>query len=205
MAGPTGAGKTSLAYLIPGFYQPTEGHVRLDGRNILDIDVASLRAEVSYVFQEHLLLNESIRGNLLLEADIHDACDAAGASEFIDRLPDGLDTRLGQSGDTLSVGQKQRLCIARGLIRNTRILILDEPTAALDPQTENALVRALRRATEGRLVIVIAHRLSTVRQADRIVFLDNGEIREVGTHEGMMADPASPYRRFVELQGSTSA
>ena len=209
--GPTGAGKTSLAYLIPGFYQPTEGHVRLDGRNILDIDVASLRAEVSYVFQEHLLLNESIRGNLLLanpaasEADIYDACDAAGASEFIERLPDGLDTRLGQSGDTLSVGQKQRLCIARGLIRNTRILILDEPTAALDPQTENALVQALRRATEGRLVIVIAHRLSTIRQADRIVFLDNGEIREVGTHEGMMADPASPYRRFVELQGSTSA
>ena len=209
--GPTGAGKTSLAYLIPGFYQPTEGHVRLDGRNILDIDVASLRAEVSYVFQEHLLLNESIRGNLLLanpaasEADIQDACDAAGASDFIERLPDGLDTRLGQSGDTLSVGQKQRLCIARGLIRNTRILILDEPTAALDPRTENALVQALRRATEGRLVIVIAHRLSTIRQADRIVFLDNGEIREVGTHEDMMADPASPYRRFVELQGNTSS
>ena len=209
--GPTGAGKTSLAYLIPGFYQPTEGQVLLDGQDILDIDVASLRAEVSYVFQEHLLLNESIRGNLLLanpaatQADLHDACEAAGASEFIERLPDGLDTRLGQSGDTLSVGQKQRLCIARGLIRNTRILILDEPTAALDPQTENALVQALRRATEGRLVIVIAHRLSTIRQADRIVFLDNGEIREVGTHETMMADPTSPYRRFVELQGGTSS
>ena len=166
---------------------------------------------MSYVFQEHLLLNESIRGNLLLanpaatEADIRDACDAAGASEFIERLADGLDTRLGQSGDTLSVGQKQRLCIARGLIRNTRILILDEPTAALDPETENSLVHALRRATEGRLVIVIAHRLSTIRQADRIVFLDNGEIREVGTHEAMMADPASPYRRFVELQGGSSS
>ena len=105
----------------------------------------------------------------------------------------------------MSVGQKQRLCIARGLIRNTRILILDEPTAALDPQTENALVQALRRATEGRLVIVIAHRLSTIRQADRIVFLDNGEIREVGTHERMMADPTSPYRQFVELQGGTSS
>jgi len=209
--GPTGAGKTSLAYLIPGFYRPTEGRVLLDGRDIGDIDLASLRSEVSYVFQEHLLMNESIRGNLRLanpaatQADIRNACDAAGASEFIDRLPDGLDTRLGQSGDTLSVGQKQRLCIARGLIRNTRILILDEPTAALDPQTENALVQALRRATEGRLVIVIAHRLSTIRQADRIVFLDNGEIREVGTHEDMMADPASRYRRFVELQGNTSS
>ena len=209
--GPTGAGKTSLAYLIPGFYAPTEGRVRVDGRDIRDIDLESVRAEVSYVFQEHLLLNESIRGNLLLanpaatEADVRDACDAAGASEFIERLPDGLDTRLGQSGDTLSVGQKQRLCIARGLIRNTRVLILDEPTAALDPETENSLVHALRRATEGRLVIVIAHRLSTIRQADRIVFLDNGEIREVGTHEAMMADPASPYRRFVELQGGSSS
>ena len=205
--GPTGAGKTSLAYLIPGFYRPTEGRVLLDGRDVARIDVDSLRSEVSYVFQEHLLLNESIRGNLKLanpaatEADLRRACDAAGASEFIERLPGGLDTRLGQSGDTLSVGQKQRLCIARGLVRDTRILILDEPTAALDPQTENALVRTLRQAAEGRLVIVIAHRLSTIRQADRIVFLEDGEIREVGTHDGLMGMAGSAYRRFVELQG----
>ena len=205
--GPTGAGKTSLAYLIPGFYRPTEGRIWLDRRDLAEIDLDALRADVSYVFQEHLLLNESIRGNLKLanpratEAEIRSACDAAGASEFIDRLPDGFDTRLGQSGDTLSVGQKQRLCIARGLIRNTRVLILDEPTAALDPQTEHVLVRALRQATAGRLVIVIAHRLSTIRQADRIVFLADGEIREVGSHAAMMASPDSPYRRFVELQG----
>ena len=205
--GPTGAGKTSLAYLIPGFYRPTEGRVRLDGRDIAEVDLDSLRSQVSYVFQEHLLLNESIRGNLKLanpsatEADIRRACDAASATEFIERLPDGLDTRLGQSGDTLSVGQKQRVCIARGLVRDTRILILDEPTAALDPQTENALVNALRQAAEGRLVIVIAHRLSTIRQADRIVFLEDGTIREVGTHDGMMAVPDGAYRRFVELQG----
>ena len=205
--GPTGAGKTSLAYLIPGFYRPTEGRVRLDGRDIAEVDLDSLRSQVSYVFQEHLLLNESIRGNLMLanpsatEAKIRRACDAASATEFIERLPDGLDTRLGQSGDTLSVGQKQRVCIARGLVRDTRILILDEPTAALDPQTENALVNALRQAAEGRLVIVIAHRLSTIRQADRIVFLEDGTIREVGTHDGMMAVPDGAYRRFVELQG----
>ena len=207
LVGPTGAGKTSLAYLIPGFYRPTEGRIRLDGRDLAEVDLDALRAEVSYVFQEHLLLNESIRGNLILanptasEADIRRACDAAGAAEFIGRLPEGLDTRLGQSGDTLSVGQKQRLCIARGLIRDTRVLILDEPTAALDPQTEHVLVRALRQAAEGRLVIVIAHRLSTIRQADRIVFLEDGEIREVGSHAVMMASPDSPYRRFVELQG----
>ena len=125
----------------------------------------------------------------------------AGAMEFIDRLPEGLDTVLGRSGDTLSVGQQQRLCIARGLVRNTKVLILDEPTAALDPRTENALVRALLQAAKDRLVIVIAHRLSTIRQADRIIFLDNGEIIDIGGHDALMADPDSAYRRFVELQG----
>ena len=206
IVGPTGAGKTSLAYLIPGYYEPTEGEVRIDGQAIGDTDLNSLREQVSYVYQEHLLLNESIRSNLLLanpdanEADIIKACQTAGAMAFINDLPEGLDTELGQSGDTLSVGQKQRLCIARGLVRNTRILILDEPTAALDPQAENALVRGLRQAAEGRLVIVIAHRLSTIRRADRIVFLEDGEVRDVGSHDTLMADPNSAYRHFIELQ-----
>ena len=206
IVGPTGAGKTSLAYLIPGYYEPTEGEVSIDGQAIGDTDLNSLREQVSYVYQEHLLLNESIRSNLLLanpeatEADIIEACQTAGAMAFINDLPEGLDTELGQSGDTLSVGQKQRLCIARGLVRNTRILILDEPTAALDPQAEYALVRGLRQAAEGRLVIVIAHRLSTIRRADRIVFLEDGEVRDVGSHDELMADPNSAYRHFVELQ-----
>jgi ABC-type multidrug transport system fused ATPase/permease subunit len=209
IVGPTGAGKTSLAYLIPGYYQATEGRVLIDDQDVSETTVESLRAQVSYVFQEHLLLNESIRSNLNIanpdatEEDILNACRTTGAIEFIEELPDGLDAELGQSGDTLSVGQKQRLCIARGLVRNTKILILDEPTAALDPQTENALVRALQRAAEGRLVIVIAHRLSTIRKADRIVFLEDGEIRDVGSHDTLMANPASPYRRFVELQGGS--
>ena len=207
VVGPTGAGKTSLAYLVPGFYRPTRGRVLIDGRDILGVNLASLRRQVSYVFQEHLLMSESIRANLLLvnpsasEADMRAACRTAGALEFIEGLPDGLDTVLGRSGDTLSVGQKQRLCIARGLIRNTPILILDEPTAALDPRTEHALVRSLREAAEGRLVVVIAHRLSTIRRADRIVFLEAGEIRGVGSHDELMADPQGRYRRFVELQG----
>ena len=128
------------------------------------------------------------------------ALDAAGCTDFIENLPDGIDTVLGRSGDTLSVGQQQRLSIARGLVRDTKILILDEPTAALDPQTENRLVASLRAAAEHRLVIVIAHRLSTIRHADRIVFLDGGEIRDVGNHEELMANPASAYREFVELQ-----
>ena len=122
--------------------------------------------------------------------------------DFVSALPDGIDTVLGRSGDTLSVGQQQRLCIARGLIRDARILILDEPTAALDPQTENALVSALLRAAEDRLVIVIAHRLSTIRRADRIIFLEEGDVVDVGSHDTLMADPGSRYRRFVELQGN---
>ena len=125
----------------------------------------------------------------------------AGAWEFIEKLPEGLSTRLGQAGDTLSVGQQQRLSIARGLVRDTRILILDEPTAALDPQTENALVRALHEAAQDRLVVVIAHRLSTIRRADRIIFMDEGKILDVGNHEALMAKDDGAYKRFVELQG----
>ena len=178
-----------------------------DGRDIEEVDVDSLRDQVSYVFQEHILMSESIRDNLLMvkpdaiEADMLEALATAGAPEFVRALPDGMDTVLGRSGDTLSVGQKQRLCIARGLIRNTPILILDEPTAALDPQTENALVQALRNASKDRLVLVIAHRLSTIRRADLIVFLEEGEIKDIGSHEALMADPGSRYRRFVELRG----
>ena len=123
--------------------------------------------------------------------------------EFIDQLPNGVDTVLGRSGDTLSVGQQQRLSIARGLIRDAKILILDEPTAALDPQTENVLVDSLRAASKDRLVVVIAHRLSTIRQADQIVFIDEGEIKEVGNHDTLMRQEDGPYRDFVNLQAST--
>ena len=128
------------------------------------------------------------------------ACETAGAMSFIRELPEGLDTLLGQSGDTLSVGQKQRLCIARGLVRNTPILILDEPTAALDPQTENALVRALQAAAVDRLVIIIAHRLSTIRGAQHIVFLEDGEVKSEGSHDALMEDKDGAYSRFVALQ-----
>ena len=131
-----------------------------------------------------------------------EACRVAGAMDFIDQLPDGIDSMIGKGGDTLSVGQKQRLSIARGIIRDTPILILDEPTAALDPKTENALVEGLRNTAQGRLVVVIAHRLSTIREADRIIFLDEGRVRDVGNHESLMAQPTSAYRKFVELQNA---
>lgn len=206
IVGPTGAGKTTLAQLVPALVAPTSGRVLIDGVDATTLDLDSLRRQVAFVFQEHFLLAESIRENLLLAnpdaspAEITQALASAGCTEFIDDLPDGIDTVLGRAGDTLSVGQQQRLSIARGLVRDARILILDEPTAALDPHTESALVAALRAATKGRLVIVIAHRLSTIRSADRIVFLDAGSVREVGSHDALMANPQSAYRAFVELQ-----
>lgn len=204
--GPTGAGKTSLAYLIPSLLLPTSGHVLIDDHDVTSVDIDSLRHQVTYVFQEHVLLSASIRRNLLLakgdatEEEMVQALTTAGCMEFIDKLPDGIDTVLGRSGDTLSVGQQQRLSIARGLVRDSKILILDEPTAALDPQTENQLVAALQAAAADRLVIVIAHRLSTIRKADRIVFLEKGEIKDEGDHDTLMAKSDSPYREFVDLQ-----
>jgi len=209
IVGPTGAGKTSLAYMIPAVLRPTSGRVIVDGYDIADVDLDSLRSQIAYVLQEHVLLSESIRENLLLaspkasESDLLAALQTAGCMSFINELPDGIDTVLGRSGNTLSVGQQQRLCIARGLVRDARILILDEPTAALDPQTENELVETLLKAREDRLVVVIAHRLSTIRRADQIVFLEDGQVKDVGSHEALMADTNSAYREFVTLQGGT--
>ena len=208
IVGPTGAGKTTLAYLLPGYIRPTAGQVLMDGRDLAAVGVNEMRKQVTYVFQEHMLLSESIRDNMLLgrpnatTEDILEACQIAGAMDFISEMPAGIDTVIGKGGNTLSVGQKQRLSIARGLVRQTPVLVLDEPTAALDPKTENALVQALRKSAEGRLVVVIAHRLSTIKRADRIVFLQDGQVRDVGDHESLMADPNSAYRRFVELQNA---
>ena len=206
IVGPTGAGKTTLAYLIPSLLTPTSGRILIDGIDIRELNVASLRRHVTYVFQEHTLLSDTVRENLLLanpdatESKLHEALEIAGCNEFLEKLPDGIDTVLGRSGDTLSVGQQQRLSIARGLVRDAKILILDEPTAALDPQTEQRLVGALENAAKDRLVIVIAHRLSTIRRADQIIFLDDGRIVESGSEAELMARPGGAYRTFVELQ-----
>ena len=208
IVGPTGAGKTTLAYLLPGYIRPSAGRIRFDNVDLVDAGVNEIRKQVTYVFQEHMLLSESVRDNLLLanphatEEQILEACRLAGAMEFIEQFPDGLDSVIGKGGDTLSVGQKQRLSIARGLVRETPIIVLDEPTAALDPKTENALVEALRNTAQGRLVVVIAHRLSTIREADRIIFLEEGRVRDVGNHASLMTQPTSAYRKFVELQNA---
>ncbi len=209
--GPTGAGKTSLAFMVPAFVQPTEGTVSIDGVDLKEASVESLRKQVSYVFQETQLFSGSILENIrygnpdATEEQVARAARIAGAHDFIAALPDGYRTDLGAVTSRLSVGQKQRIAIARGLLRDARILILDEPTSALDPETEAGLVAALREAAKDRLVIVIAHRLSTIAHADRIHFLERGEVRESGSHEELMAVRDGRYREYVKLQARAHA
>jgi ABC-type multidrug transport system fused ATPase/permease subunit len=206
LVGPAGAGKTTLAYLIPRFIRPALGRVSFDGVDIEKASLESIRSQVSFVFQETVLFDATIEENIKLgnpeasETEVRRAAQIAGADEFIRELPEGYHTQLGRSGGKLSVGQKQRLSIARALVRRSRIVILDEPTSALDPETEQRLVSALREASRSRLVMVIAHRLSTVRSADQILFIEGGRILERGSHSELMAKRGGAYRRFVELQ-----
>ena len=210
LVGPTGAGKTSLAYLVPAFLQPTAGTVAIDGVDLKEVSVESVRAQVSYVFQETQLFSDSIRDNIrygnsdATQAQVERAARIAGAHDFIMALPAGYETRLGTVTSKLSVGQKQRIAIARGLLRRSRILILDEPTSALDPETEAHLIEALHEAAKDRVVIIIAHRLSTIAHADRICFLQDGEILESGSHAALMAKPDGHYQRYVQMQTSSA-
>jgi len=210
LAGPTGAGKTTLAYLIPGLLKPSGGRYLVDGELLADEQLSALRRQVAFVFQEASIFDDTAAANIRMgkldatDDEVINAAKLAGAHDFIAGLPEGYETRLGRSGGKLSLGQKQRLAIARALVSGKPILILDEPTAALDPQMENALVRNLREARDGRLVIVIAHRLSTIRSADKIYFIDNGRIVESGSHNVLMAENGT-YAHFVYLQTSSSS
>jgi ABC-type multidrug transport system fused ATPase/permease subunit len=191
--------------------EPQSGRVLFDGADVREASQRSLRAQIAFVFQETALFDASVAENLRLgspaasDTDLRRAAQSAGADEFIRNLPQGYDTPLGRSGGRLSVGQRQRLAIARALVRDPRILILDEPTSALDPETEQRLVEALREASRSCAVLVIAHRLSTVRHADRIAFVEAGRIVESGSHEELMARPGGAYRRFVEMQSRGAA
>lgn len=211
LVGPAGAGKTTLASLIPRFIDPTSGRVLFDGVDARAYSLASLRAHTSFVFQETMLFDGTVAENIRLarpdasDLDLRRAAELAGADEFIARLPQGYDTPLGQRGGKLSVGQKQRLSIARALVRDAPIMVLDEPTSALDPRTESQLVATLHQAREGRLVLVIAHRLSTIRASDEIFFVDEGRIIERGSHAELMQIENGRYRRFTELQGRGAA
>jgi len=211
VVGPAGAGKSTLASLVPRFASATAGAVRIDGVDVEELSRDELRARIAFVFQETVLFDDTVSANLRLarpdasDEDVRRAARIAGADEFVERLPQGYETRLGRGGGQLSVGQKQRLAIARALLRESPILILDEPTSALDPETEGRLVSALRTASRSRVVLVIAHRLSTIRAADEILFLEHGRVVERGDHATLLARPDGRYRRFVELQARGGA
>jgi ABC-type multidrug transport system fused ATPase/permease subunit len=206
IVGPTGAGKTSLAYLIPRFHTPTTGRVLIDGYDLNEVTLESLRSQVTYVFQETHLFADTVFNNIAYakpdatREEVERVARIAGAHTFIMDLPEGYGTDLGSRGGKLSVGQKQRISIARGLLRDSRILILDEPTSALDPETERYLVSALHEAAKDRAVVIIAHRLSTIMHADKIVFLEDGKVIEEGRHDELMARPNSAYAAFARLQ-----
>jgi ABC-type multidrug transport system fused ATPase/permease subunit len=206
LVGPAGAGKTTLAYLVPRFLRPSRGRVLFDGVDVGGARLASVRSQVAFVFQESQLFDASVEENIRIgnpqasDAEVRRAARVAGADAFIRELPQGYRTRLGRAGGKLSVGQKQRLAIARALLRDAPILILDEPTSALDPETEQQLLASLREAARARLVIVVAHRLSTVRDAHQILFLEGGRVVERGTHAELMARSGGAYRRFVSIQ-----
>jgi ATP-binding cassette subfamily B protein len=205
LVGPTGAGKTTIVSLIPRFYDPVSGVVRIDGQDVRRFTQKSLRQQISFVLQETLLFHGPIWNNIAYgkpgasRAEIHRAAELANASEFIDRLPQGYDTLVGERGVTLSGGQRQRIAIARAVIRNSPILILDEPSTGLDAASEKLVFEALDRLMEGKTSIVIAHRLSTIQRADVIFVLEGGAIRERGSREDLLK-AGGLYAELYELQ-----
>jgi ATP-binding cassette subfamily B protein/subfamily B ATP-binding cassette protein MsbA len=193
LVGPTGAGKSTVLNLLTRFYEPDTGRILLDGEDISGLSKEWLRDHIGYVTQDSFLFNASIRGNLLVakpdatEAELWAALSAANAADFVRRLPEGLDTATGERGTRLSGGERQRLSIARALLKNPPILLLDEATSAVDNETEKLIQQALERLRSDRTCFVIAHRLSTVENADRIYVLERGHIREEGTHQELLA------------------
>jgi ABC-type multidrug transport system fused ATPase/permease subunit len=208
--GPTGGGKSTIVSLIPRFYDPTAGSIQIDGVDIRDYTIQGLRNNIGYVLQETVLFQGTVRENIAYghagatEEEIMNAAKLADVDEFVVKMPHGYDTIVGERGDTLSGGQRQRIGIARAIIRNNPILILDEPTAALDTESENMVVKALEKLMKGRTVITIAHRLSTIRNSDKILVLKEGVVAEQGTHDELMklgGVYADLYR--VQFQAST--
>jgi len=210
LVGPTGAGKSTLVSLIPRFFDPWEGRVLVDGHDAREVLISSLRANVSIVLQEPFLLPLTIAENIAFgrpeatRREVVAAAEAANADEFIRRMSEGYETVIGERGATLSGGERQRLSIARALLKDTPILILDEPTSALDAQTEWLLMEAVKKLMRGRTTFIIAHRMSTIRRADRIVMLENGQIVEEGTH-GELVALNGRYHRFCSPPSPTGS
>jgi ATP-binding cassette, subfamily B, bacterial len=203
--GASGAGKSTLVSLVPRLYDPSSGAVYIDGEDIRNYSVQSLREQISLVLQDSLLFSGTIRENIAFgrrnatEQEIVAAAVTANADEFIQRLPDGYDTLVAERGSSLSGGEKQRIAIARAVLRDTPILILDEPTSSLDAASERLVIDALERAAEGRTTLIIAHRLTTVRLADRVVVLEKGHVAEEGSSQELLARNGK-YSHLYHLQ-----
>jgi ABC-type multidrug transport system fused ATPase/permease subunit len=193
VVGPTGSGKSTVVSLIPRFYDPVRGKIMIDGVDVRDFTLRGLRSQIGYVLQETVLFRGTVAENIAYgkggatRAEVEEAAELANAAEFINKMPHGYDSMVGDRGDTLSGGQRQRIGIARAIIRNNPILILDEPTAALDTESEKLVMDALHRLMQKRTVITIAHRLSTIRDADKIIVLKDGVLAEEGSHDELMA------------------
>lgn len=206
LVGPSGAGKSTVAQLLTRFYTPTVGRVLVDERDIAELDGSSLRRHIGVVAQEPILFATSIRDNIRYGAPdasdgaVREAARAANALSFVEGFPNGLDTLVGERGVRLSGGQKQRIAIARAILEDPAILVLDEATSALDSESEHLVQEALDRLMEGRTTLVIAHRLSTVRDADEVVVLDSGRVHERGTHDELLAKEDGLYRKLIERQ-----
>lgn len=204
IVGPTGVGKTSLIGLLLRFYEPEKGRVLIDGKDIKDYKIETIRAHIGFVPQDPILFNDTIKRNISLSDDpdmemVKKAAEIAGIKEFIESLPDGYETIAGERGMSFSGGQKQLICVARALYRNPEIIILDEATASLDSHSEKVLQEAMERIMKGRTVLVIAHRLSTLRSVNRIIVLKEGSISEEGTHSQLI-EKKGDYYHFWELQ-----
>ena len=205
VVGATGSGKSTMMSLIPRFYDPQQGVVRVDGVDVREYEVDSLRRHVGLVFQESFLFSASVAANIAFghpgatREQIEKAARIAAAHEFIAELPQGYDTLVGERGNNLSGGQKQRLAIARAILLEPSILLMDDPTAAIDPETEHEILAAMDSAMQGRTTFIVAHRLSTLRRADVIVVLDKGRVVQVGTHDELM-EQKGHYRKAARLQ-----
>ena len=205
IVGPTGAGKTTLVNLIARFYDPRDGRVLIDGVDIRDCSLGSLRTQVSFVFQETYLFSDSVTANVaygrpnISQGDVEAATRLSQAHDFIEQLPKGYDTILGERGTSLSGGQRQRLAIARAIVTNPRILILDDATAAVDSETEDLIRRGMKFVMAGRTTFIIAHRISTVKAADLVLVLESGRITQQGTHEELMRQ-GGHYREVARVQ-----
>jgi ABC-type multidrug transport system fused ATPase/permease subunit len=210
VVGPTGGGKSTIMSLIPRFYDPSAGKVLVDGIDVRDYRLQSLRNQIGYVLQETVLFRGTVRDNIAYgragatDEEIVEAAKLANADEFISRMPNGYQSFVGDRGDTLSGGQRQRIGIARAIIRNNPVLILDEPTAALDTESERLVIEALERLMKGRTVLTIAHRLSTIRDADKIVVLKGGVVAEQGSHDQLLA-LGGTYAELYSVQFDTTA